>query len=218
MSYFRRFSERTTLNATASTLSLALLRILLAQYMLMSMPQKLSIFLHGFSIPQFVAFAIATALATSMLLGHYSRTCTFLIGATAAVLYYNQSYGWPTLPFGVKDFSSHTVQRDLIYSAYLGLMLSFTPCGAVLSLDAIHDSKAAQGGGPIGLACYFRHANTSHHRLFLDSSFEMQFRLPQRNRDSDHFNQKLSRLVLQLGSSNRNACPSKNGLNLYGRV
>lgn len=82
-----------------------------------------------------------------MLLGHYSRTCTFLIGATAAVLYYNQSYGWPTLPFGVKDFSSHTVQRDLIYSAYLGLMLSFTPCGAVLSLDAIHDSKAAQGGG-----------------------------------------------------------------------
>ena len=113
----------------------------------MSMQQKLPIYLHGFSVAQLLAFIVIMALATSMLAGYYSRTCTLLLSIAAGVIYNNQSYGWPALPFDVKDLSSHTFQRDLNYFAYFGFLLSFTPCGAALSIDALRrDARIKQDG------------------------------------------------------------------------
>jgi len=123
--------------------------------MVMSVPQKLPIYLNEYSVAQLLAFIIALALTISMLVGYYSRTCTLLLAIASGVVYNYQSYGWPALPFSVQNLSSHTFEKNVIYFAYFGFLLSFTPCGAVLSIDAVRRNAPVQANGQVDSPAIF---------------------------------------------------------------
>lgn len=137
-----RIHELVAFESTASTITLAVLRILAALFMLQKVPQKLSIYYVGFSFLQLGTVCLMLSLSIAMLVGFFSKTSTFLLALLTAILYGMQSYGWSSYSIGIVNLSSHTYERDFIYWTYLAFFLSLSPCGAVLSVDSLRKKHA----------------------------------------------------------------------------